>query len=168
MKGTIRMRRPSKHGSKASKSGCYATTSLQQTVSAIGASALVGDTGAGVIERLLQAVTWVEIKEELCSVLGEGEPRKRAFENLSQYKPRGKGVGEMAFDITAKAAIATNDADLQMQLGLKAFLQNVPESIGHELRRWHFASVREALAEAHFLQSVEEDENCGKRQVFHC
>ena len=75
--------------------------------------ALVGDTGASVIERLPQAATWVEIKEEPCSVLGEGEPRKRAFENLSQYKPRGKGLGEMAFDIMAKAAIATNDADSQ-------------------------------------------------------
>ena len=118
------------------------------------------------IERLPQAATWVKIKEELYSVLGDGEPKKRAFEILSQYKPKGKGLGEMAFDIMAKAAIATNDADLQMQLGLKAFLQNVPESIGHELRRRHFASVREALAEARFLQSVEEDENRGKGKVF--
>ena len=127
---------------------------------------LVGDTGVSVIERLPQAATWVEIKEEPCSVLGEGEPRKRAFENLSQYKPRGKGLGEMAFDIMAKAAIATNDADLQTQLGLKAFLQNVPESIDHELRRRHFASVREALAEARFLQSVEEDEARSRSKVF--
>ena len=128
--------------------------------------ALVGDTGNSVIERLPQAATWVEIKEELCSVLGDGEPKKRVFEILSQYKPKGKGLGEMAFDIMAKAAIATNDADLQMQLGLKAFLQNMPESIGHELRRRHFASVREALAEARFLQSVEEDENRSKGKVF--
>ena len=128
--------------------------------------ALVGDTGNSVIERLPQVATWVEIKEELCSVLVEGEPRKRAFENLSQYKPRGKGLGEMAFDIMAKAAIATNDADLRTQLGLKAFLQNVPESIGHELRRRHFASVREALAEARFLQSVEEDEARIRGKVF--
>ena len=118
------------------------------------------------IERLPQAATWVEIKEELCSILGNGEPKKRAFEILSQYNPKGKGLGEMAFDIMAKAAIATNDADLQTQLGLKAFLQNVPESIGCELRRRHFASVREALAEARFLQSVEEDEDCRKGKVF--
>ena len=128
--------------------------------------ALVGDTGNSVIERLPQAATWVEIKEELCSVLGEGEPRNRAFENLCQYKPRGKGLGEMAFDIMAKAAIAINDADLQTQLGLKAFLQNVPESIGHELCRRHFASVREALSEARFLQSVEEDEARSRGKVF--
>ena len=128
--------------------------------------ALVRDTGNSVIERLPQAATWVEIKEELCSVLGDGEPKKRAFEILSQYKPKGKGLGEMAFDIMAKAAIATNDADLQTQMGLKAFLQNVPESIGRELRRRHFASVREALAEARFLQSVEEDEDRGNGKVF--
>ena len=72
----------------------------------------------------------------------------------------------MAFDIMAKVAIGTNDADLQTQLRFKTFLQNVPESIGHELRRRHFASVREALAEARFLQSVEEDEACSRGKVF--
>ena len=128
--------------------------------------ALVGDTGNSVIERLPQAATSVEIKEELCSVLGDGEPKKRAFEILSQYKPKGKGLGEMATDIMSKAAIATNDADLQTQLGLKAFLQNVPESIGHELLRKHFGSVREALAEARFLQFMEEDENRDNGKVF--
>ena len=127
---------------------------------------MVDNTGNSVIERLPLAATWVEVKEELCSVLGDGELKKRAFENLSQYKPRGKGLGEMAFDIMTKAAIATNDADLQTQLGLKAFLKNVPESIGCELRRKHFGSVREALAETRFLQFMEEDEDRGKGKVF--
>ena len=128
--------------------------------------ALVGNAGNSVIERLPQAATWVEIKEELCSVLGDGEPKKRAFEILSQYKPKSKGLGDMAFDIMVKAAIATNDADLQTQLGLKAFLQAVPRSIGCELRRRHFESVREALEEARFLQSVEEDEDRDNGKVF--
>ena len=127
--------------------------------------ALIGDTGNSVIERLPQAATWVEMKEELCSVLGDGEPKKRAFKILSQYKPKGKGLGEMATDIMAKAAIATNDADLQTQLRLKAFLQNVPESIVRELRRKHFGSVREALAEACFLQFMEEDEDHNNGKV---
>ena len=77
-----------------------------------------------------------------------------------------KAWGEMATDIMAKAAISTNDADLQKQLGLKAFLQAVPRSIGCELRRRHFDSVREALEEARFLQSVEEDEDCDNGKVF--
>ena len=128
--------------------------------------ALVGEAGNSIIEKLPQAATWAEIKAELCSVLGDGEPKKRAFETLSQYNSKGKGLGEMAFDIMVKAAIATNDADLQMQLGLKAFLQNVPESIGHQLSRRIFASVREALAEARFLQSVEEDEARSRGKVF--
>ena len=72
----------------------------------------------------------------------------------------------MASDIMAKAAIATNDADLQTQLGLKAFLQAVPRNIGRELHRRHFDSVKEALDEARFLQSVEEDEDCDNGKVF--
>ena len=72
----------------------------------------------------------------------------------------------MASDIMAKAAIATNDADLQTQLGLKAFLKAVPRNIGRELRRRHFNSVKDALDEARFLQSVEEDEDCDNVKIF--
>ena len=128
--------------------------------------ALVGEAGNSIIEKLPQAATWAEIKAELCSVLGDGEPKKRAFEILSRYKPKSKGLGEMASDIMTKAAIATNDADLQTQLGLKAFLQAVPRNIGRELRRRHFDSVKEALEEARFLQSVEEDKDCDNGKVF--
>ena len=128
--------------------------------------ALVSEAGNSIIEKLPQAATWAEVKAELCSVLGEGEPKKRAFEILSRYKPKSKGLGEIASDIMAKAAIATNDADLQTQLGLKAFLKAVLRNIGHELRQRHFASVKDALEEARFLQSVEEDENCDNGKVF--
>ena len=127
---------------------------------------LVCEAGNSIIEKLPQAATWTEVKEELCSVLGEDDPKKRAFEVLSNYKPKGKGLGEMATDIMAKATIATNDADLQMQLGLKAFLQAVPRNIGRELRCRQFDLVKEALDEARFLQSVEEDENCGSGKIF--
>ena len=66
----------------------------------------------------------------------------------------------------AKAVIATNDVDLQTQLGLQAFLKAVTGNIGHELRRRHFGSVREALAEARFLQFMEEDETHDDGKVF--
>ena len=127
---------------------------------------LVGEAGNLLIEKLPQAATWPEIKEELCSVLGENDPKGRAFENLLSYKPRGKNLGEMATDIMAKAAIATYDTDLQTQLGLKVFLQAVPRHIGQKLRRMHFSSVKEALKEARFLQSIEKDENCRSGNIF--
>ena len=73
----------------------------------------------------------------------------------------------MATDIMAKASLATSDADLQVQLGLKAFLQAVPRYIGLELRRRHFVSVKEALKEVRFLQAViEEDEDRESGEVF--
>ena len=128
---------------------------------------LVGEAGNSIIEKLPQAATWAEVKEELCSVLGEGNPKKRAFDVLQNYKPKGKGLGEMATDIMAKASLATSDADLQVQLGLKAFLQAVPRNIGRELRRRHFVSVKEALKEARFLQAViDEDEDRESGEVF--
>ena len=123
---------------------------------------LVGEAGNLLIEKLPQAATWPEIKEELCSVLGENVPKGRAFENLLSYKPRGKNLGEMATDIMAKAAIATYDTDLQTQLGLKVFLQAVPRNIGRKLCRMHFSSVKEAR----FLQSIEKDENCRSGNIF--
>ena len=128
--------------------------------------ALVGEAGNSIIEKLPHTADWTEIKKELCAVLGEGDPKKRDFEVLSSYKPKGKGLGEMATEIMAKAELATSDADLQTQLGLKAFLQAVPRNIGRELRRRHFDSVKEALKEACFLKSVEEDESRGSGKIF--
>ena len=128
---------------------------------------LVGEAGNSIIEKLPQAATWAEVKEELSSVLGEGNPKKRAFDVLQNYKPKGKGLGEMVTGIMAKASLATSDSDLQVQLRLKAFLQAVPRNIGRELRRRHFVSVKEALKEARFLQSViEEDEDRESGEVF--
>ena len=128
--------------------------------------ALVGEAGNSIIEKLPLATPWADVKAELCSVLGDGEPKKRAFEILSRYKPKSKGLGEMASDIMDMAAIATNDADLQTQLELKAFLHAVPRNIGRELCRRHFNSVKEALDEARFLQSVEEDEDRDSGKIF--
>ena len=127
---------------------------------------LVGEAGNSIIEKLPHTADWTEIKKELCAVLGEGDPKKRAFEVLSSYKPKCKGLGEMATEIMAKAELATSDADLQTQLGLKAFLQAVSRNIGRELRRRHFDSVKEALKEACFLKSVEEDEGRGSGKIF--
>ena len=127
---------------------------------------LVGEAGNSIIEKLPQAATWAEVKEELCSILGEDNPKNGAFEIFCNYRPKGKNFGEMATDIMAKAAIATYGADLQTQLGLKAFLQAVPRNIGRELRRRYFDSVKEALEEARFLQSIEKEENCESGKVF--
>ena len=127
--------------------------------------ALVGEAGRSIIRKLPHTATWDEIQKELCDVLGETDPKDRAIEGLLQYKPRGKGLGEIAADIITKAGKATDDVDMQSQLGLKAFLKAVPESIGHELRRKHFQSVREALKEARFLQTVQDGEEPEKGKV---
>ena len=127
--------------------------------------ALVGEAGRSIIRKLPHTATWDEIQKELCDVLGETDPKERAIEGLLQYKLRGKGLGEIAADIITKAVKATDDVDMQARLGLKAFLKAVPESIGHELRRKHFQSVREALKEARFLQTVQDSEKVEEGKV---
>ena len=125
----------------------------------------MGEAGRSIIRKLSQTATWDEIQKELCDVLGETDPKERAIEGLLQYKPRGKGLGEIAADIITKAVKATDDVAMQAQLGLKAFLKAEPESIGHELRRNHFQSVREALKEARFLQTVQDSEKVEEGKV---
>ena len=127
--------------------------------------ALVGEAGRSIIRKLPHTTTWDEIQKELCDVLGETDPKDRAIEGLLQYKQRGKWLGEIAADIITKAGKATDDVDMQAQLGLKAFLKAVPESIGRELRRKHFHSVRETLKEARFLQTVQDGEELEKGKV---
>ena len=74
-------------------------------------------------------------------------------------------MGEIAADIITKAARATEDVHMQARLGLKAFLKAIPESIGRELRRKHFQSVRVALLEAKFLQTIQDNEDLEKGKV---
>ena len=88
-----------------------------------------------------------------------------AFEELVSYKPGEKGLGEIAADILTKASRATDDAEMQHKLGLKAFLKAVPEGIGRELHRKHFNTVRQALEEAKFLQKIEAEEAVGGNKV---
>ena len=104
-------------------------------------------------------------KESFVTSLREADPRERAIEGLLQYKPKGKGLGEIAANIITKAARATNDVAMQAKLGLKAFLKAIPESIGRELRRKHFHSVREALQEARFPQTIQDSEDLEKGKV---
>ena len=125
----------------------------------------MGEAGRSIIRKLPHTATWDEIQKELCNVLGETDPKDRAIEGLLQYKPRGKGLDEIAADIITKAVKATDDVAMQAQLGLKAFLKAVPESIGHELRQKHFHSVRESLKEARFLQTVQDGEELEKGKV---
>ena len=120
--------------------------------------ALIGEAGRSIIKATVPGASWAAIKQELLNVLGESNPQDRAFDRLVNYKPGQKGLGEIATDILVKASRATDDADMQLKLGLKAFLKAVPESIGRDLRRKHFRSVREALEEARFLQRVQEEE----------
>ena len=127
--------------------------------------ALVGAAGRSIIKKLPRAATWAQVKQELCTVLGDPNPRERAIETLLQYKPKDKGLGEIAADIITQAARATEDEHMQVQLGLKAFLRAIPEHLGKELRRKHFGSVREALQEARFLQQVQETEKTQKGKV---
>ena len=127
--------------------------------------ALVGEAGKSIIKKLPHAATRDEVKRELCDVLGEADPKERAIEGLLQYKPKDKGLCEIAADIITKAARATDDVAMQAKLGLKAFLKAIPESIGRELRRKHFHSVREALQEAKFLQTIQDNEDLEKGKV---
>ena len=127
--------------------------------------ALVGGAGRSIIKKFPHVATWEEVKRELCDVLGEADPKERAIEGLLQYKPKDIGLGEIAADIITKAARATDDVDMQARLGLKAFLKIIPESIGHELRCKHFQSVREALLEAKFLQTIQDSEDLEKGKI---
>ena len=127
--------------------------------------ALVGDAGRSIIKKLPSAATWDEVKQELYDVLGETDPKEWTIEGLLQYKPKSIGLGEIAADIIAKAARATEDVDMQARLGLKAFLKAIPESIGHELRCKHFQSVWEDLLEAKFLHTIQDIEDLEKGKV---
>ena len=126
---------------------------------------MLGEAGRNIIKKLPPKATWDQVKQELCEILGESNPKERAFDELLSYKPGDKGLGEIATDIMTKASRATDDLDGHRRLGLKAFLSAIPDNLGKELRRKHFFSVKEALEEARFLQRVEKEEGTSKEKV---
>ena len=85
--------------------------------------ALVGKAGRNIVKKLPPRVTWDQVKQELCEILGESNPKERAFDELLSYKPGDKGLGEIAPDIMTKASLATDDVDAQCRLGLRPFSQ---------------------------------------------
>ena len=123
--------------------------------------ALVGEAGRNIIKKIPQRATWDQIKAELYGVLGEANPKDLAFDQLLNYKPGDKGLGEIATDIITKAGRATEDLEAQNRLGIRAFLSAIPASLGKELRRKHLLSVKDALEEARFLQRVQDEEGKG-------
>ena len=159
------MRRPSNHGWMDSRPGYYAKIYKPVKKKRNWCQALVGEAELSIIKKLPRAATWDEVKRELCDVLGKSDPKECAIEGSLQYKPKDKGLGEIAADIITKAARATDDVAMQAKLGLKAFLKAIPESIGRKLRREHFQSVREALQEARFLQTIQDNEDLEKGKV---
>ena len=127
--------------------------------------ALVGEAGRNIVKKLPPRVTWDQVKLELCEILGESNPKERAFDDLMSYKAGDKGLGEIAIDIMTKASLATDDIDAQHRLGLRAFLLAIPDSLGKELRRKHFRTVKEALEEARFLKRVSAEEGTSREKV---
>ena len=93
-------------------------------------------------------------------------PRKEPLRTSLAISLKVKTWGKWPLTSWPKLLLPPMIPTLQMQLGLKVFLQAVPRNIGQELRRWHFNSVKEALKEACFLQSIEKDENCGSGKIF--
>ena len=97
--------------------------------------ALVGEAGRNILKKLPPRTTWDQVKIELCQILGESNPKERAFDDLMSYKTGDKGLGEVAIDIMTKASLATDDIDAQHRLGLRAFLRAILDDLGKELRR---------------------------------
>ena len=55
---------------------------------------LVDEAGNSIIEKLPQAATWTEVKEELCSVLGEGDPKREHLRSSVTINLKGKAWGK--------------------------------------------------------------------------
>ena len=116
--------------------------------------ALIGEAGRDIIRNLPARTAWAAIKRELISILGEANPKENAFEALVRYKANGKGLGEIASDILTKAHKATTDDETRASLGVKAFIAAVPEHLRLEMKKKRFATVKDALDEARFLEKA--------------
>ena len=90
---------------------------------------LVGEAGNRIIEKLPQAATWPEIKEELCSVLGENDPREEPLRTSLAISLKVKTWGKWPLILWPKLLLPPMIPTYRRSLGSKYFSRLCPETL---------------------------------------
>ena len=119
--------------------------------------ARIGSTGLQVLKGLEPIQSWDQAKTELIRYFGDDDATDAAWRNLEFYKAGSKSLGEIAADIARYARKASGEENTQQRLAVRAFINAIPKKMRNRLREKKIPTLKKALEEAKFLQTLQEN-----------
>ena len=124
--------------------------------------ARIGSTGLQVLKGIEPINSWDQAKTELKSYFGDDDDMDTAWRNLEYYHSDSKSLGEIAAEVAKYARKASREEYTQQRLALRAFINAVPKHIGNKLREKRITTLKKALEEAKYLQTLQDEKERNK------
>ena len=119
--------------------------------------AKIGSTGLQVLKGIEPIHTWEQAKAELIRYFGDEDAVETAWRNLEFYHAGSKSMGEIAAEIAKYARKASTEEHTRQRLAVRAFIKAIPRKIGDRIREKRITTLKKALEEAKYLQTIQEE-----------
>ena len=124
--------------------------------------ARIGSTGLQVLKGIEPINSWEQAKAELKRYFGDDDAMDTAWRNLEYFHSGSKSLGEIAAEVAKYARRASREEYTQQRLAVRAFINAVPRSMGDKLREKRITTLKKALEEAKYLQTLQEEKDRNK------
>ena len=119
--------------------------------------AKIGSTGLQVLKGIEPIHNWEQAKAELIRYFGDEDVVETAWRNLEFYHAGSKSMGEIAAEIAKYARKASAEEHTRQRLAVRAFINAIPRKIGDRMREKKITTLKKALEEAKYLQTIQEE-----------
>ena len=125
--------------------------------------AKIGSAGLQVLKGLEPIRDWEQAKAELIRYFGDEDVVGTAWRNLEFYHAGNKPMGEIAAEIINFARKASAEEHTRQRLAVRAFVNAIPKKIGDKIKEKKITTLKRALEEAKYLQTVQEEAERNKQ-----
>ena len=119
--------------------------------------AKIGSTGLQILKGIEPIRDWDQARTELQRYFGDEDAVETAWRNLEYYHAGAKSLGEIAAEIDKFARRASGEEHTRQRLAVRAFIKAVPRRIGDRIRERKVTTLKKALEEAKYWQTVQEE-----------
>ena len=125
--------------------------------------AKIGNAGLQVLKGLEPIHDWEQAKAELIRYFGDEDVVRTAWRNLEFYHAGNKTMGEIAAEIINFARKASSEENTRQRLAVRAFVNAIPKKIGDKIKEEKITTLKKALEEAKYLQTIYEEKRRDKQ-----
>ena len=119
--------------------------------------AKIGPTGLQVLKGIEPIHSYEQARAELLRYFGDEDTVGTAWRNLEFYHAGSKSMGEIAAEIAKYARKASAEEHTRQRLAVRTFIRALPRKIGDKLKEKRISTLKKALEEARYLQTIQEE-----------